>query len=233
MNLRVWAKFGLAAFLLAVTTLPARAGLVTVNRVDGVNFSYTAVDTNGVLTVTFDPASMVTKINGSVISPTLAATFAQLTLNTKPTIDDIPGLSLHFFPPLNSTQYGISTLTPPSAPNVVFNYSIAGGQNFADGLTLTGAVQLAPGSATTFTQGTTTYDFSAFQNVAFFTLSLGTQDTTGTLMNSVLAAGNGTFAGTGQFDQFITTTMIPEPASVVLLGIGGVVAVAARRRRKA
>ncbi len=230
MNLRVWAKLGLAAFLLALTTLPARAGLVTVNRVDGVNFSYTAVDTGGVLTVTFDPASMVTKINGSIISPTLPATFAQLTLTTKPTIDDIPGLSLHFFPPLNSTQYGISALSPP-ASNVVFNYSIAGGQNFANGLTLTGSVQLAAGSGTTFTEGGTTYDFSPFLNSAFYTLSLGTQDTTGTLMHDVLAAGNGTFSGTGQFDQFVS--VVPEPASVVLLGIGGVVTVVARRRRKA
>src|SRR5262249_10293631 len=126
MNLRVWCQLSLAASLLAVT-LSARAAVVPVSQVDGVNFSYTAVDTNGVLVVTFDPTSLVTKINGSVISPTLPATFAQLTLSPTQLTDDIPGLSGHFIPNLNTTKYGISSLTPPSAPNVVFDYSISFG----------------------------------------------------------------------------------------------------------
>ncbi|HEY7088451.1 MAG TPA: PEP-CTERM sorting domain-containing protein [Tepidisphaeraceae bacterium] len=227
MNLRVWRIFSLSASLLALTTLSARAAVVPVSQIDGVNFSYTAVDTNGVLVVTFDPTSLVTKINGSVISPTLPATFAQLTLSPTQLTDDIPGLSGHFVPNLNTTKYGISSLTPPGSPNVVFDYSISFGQVSANGLTMTGVDALDPASATTFTQGATTYDFSGFVNFNTYTLSLGTQDATGVLVYNVLKSGNGTFSGTGQFDQF--TQVVPEPASIVLLG--GVLTVVARRRK--
>jgi hypothetical protein len=173
--------------------------------------------------------NLVTKINGSVISPTLSSTFAQLTLSPTQLTDDIPGLSGHFVPNLNTTQYGITTLTPPGAPNVVFDYSISFGQASANGLTMTGIVALDAASATTFTQNSTTYDFSAFQSFATFTLSLGAQDATGVLVYNTLKSGNGTFSGTGQFDQFVTA--VPEPASIALLGIGGVLAVVARKRK--
>lgn len=218
------------ALLLGVNTLSARAAIVTANELDGVNFSYTAVDTNGILAVTFDPTSEVTKIDGSVISPTLPSIFAPLTLSPTELTNDIPGLSGHFTPSLNSTKYGISSLTPPGAPNVVFDYTISFGEAAADGLTMTGTVKLDPASATTFTEGATTYDFSPFKNSATYTLSLGAQDATDLLIYNTLNSGNGTFSGTGQFDQF--TTPVPEPASMgLLLGIGGLVAIAARRRR--
>ena len=228
MNLRLLGKFGLAALLLAISTLAVRAATVPVSQVDGVNFSYTAVDTNGVLTITFDPASFVTKINGSLISPTLPAIFAPLTLSPTLLTDDIPGLSGHFLPNLNTTRYGIPALTPPGAPNVVFDYTISFGQAAANGLTMTGVIALDPASATTLTQGGTTYDFSAFQNFPSFTLSLGTQDQTGTLIYDVLKTGNGTFSGTAQFDQF---AVVPEPATVMLLAFGGVLTIVARRRQ--
>jgi hypothetical protein len=230
MHFRAWHKFSLAAFLLAATTLSAHAGVVSVNQVDGVNFSYTAVDTKGTLVITFDTASSVTKVNGSLISPTLPATFAQMTLSPSILTDDIPGLSGHFTPNLNLTKYGISSLTPPGAPNVVFDYEISFGQVSANGLTMAGAIALDPASGTTFTQGGTTYDFSPFQSFTNFTLSLGTQDATGTLMYDVLKSGNGTFSGTGQFDQFAPPASGPEPASIALLGIGGLLAIARRRK---
>jgi hypothetical protein len=94
---------------------------------------------------------------------------------------------------------------------------------------MTGTLALDPASGTTFTQGATTYNFSPFQNFTSFTLSLGTQDATGVLIYDVLKSGNGTFSGTGQFDQFITPT--PEPASIMLLGIGGVLTIVLRRRK--
>jgi hypothetical protein len=218
------------ALLLGVTTLSARGAIITANELDGVNFSYTAVDANGVLTVTFDPASSVTKIDGSIISPTLPSIFAPLTLNPTLLTNDIPGLSGHFVPNLNTTEYGISSLTPAGAPNVVFDYQISFGQVAANGLTMTGTVELDPASATTFTQGATTYDFSPFENFATYTLSLGTQGADPTLIYDTLSSGNGTFSGTGQFDQF--TPPVPEPASMgLLLGVGGLVAIAARRHR--
>jgi PEP-CTERM motif-containing protein len=230
MHLCVSRKFGLGALCVALTGLSAGASVTVVNQVDGVNFSYTAVDTNGVLAVTFDPASAATKIDGSLISPTLPATFAQLTLSPSILTNDIPGLSGHFTPNLNTTKYGISSLTPPGTPNVVFDYSISFGQVSANGLTMTGAVALDPASSTTFTQGATTYDFSPFQSFASFTLSLGTQAADPTLIYDVLLSGNGTFSGTGQFDQFVTAT--PEPASIVLIGIGVLTVVARRRSSK-
>jgi hypothetical protein len=226
----MWHKLGFVALFLGVTTLSARAAIITANALDGVNFSYTAVDTNGVLAVTFDPSSLVTKIDGSIISPTLSSTFAQLTLSPTQLTDDIPGLSGHFVPNLNTTKYGITSLTPPGAPNVVFDYSITFGQVAANGLTMTGDVALDPASALTYTQGSTTYNFSPFNTFATYTLSLGTQDGTGVLIYNTMKSGNGTFSGTGQFDQF--TPPVPEPASMgLLLGIGGLVTMAARRRR--
>jgi hypothetical protein len=222
------AKFALATLAVAAAALPARADL-QVFKVDGVNFQYTAVDTGGVLKVTFtDPGSFVTQIN-NVVTP-IAAVFAQLTLSpTLLTPDVTPGTG-HFAPDVNQTQYGVTSLTPPGAPNVVFDYTISFGQVANNGLTMTGAVALDPASATTLTVGSTTYDFSAFANFVPFTLSLGTQDTTGTLVFDTLTSGNGTFIGTGQFDQ--AAPVVPEPASVLLLGIGGVMTAVVGRRRK-
>ena len=197
--------------LLAFATLSARAISVNVNQVDGVNFSYTATDVNGTLTITFDAASMVTQINSSLV-PTFPATFAQLTLSPTSLTDDTPGVSGHFTPNLNSTQYGITSLTPPTAPNIVFNYGISFGQAAHNGLTLNGSIGLASGSGTMFTEGSSTYDFSAFANPGNFTLTLGTTDPNNpndnTLLYNVLKSGNGTFTGTGQFDQ----TAAPSPA---------------------
>lgn len=207
---KMWGKFSLGASLLAVTTLSAAASVI-VNQVDGVNFRYSATDVNGTLTVTFDPSSLVTKINGSALSTTLPATFAQLTLNPTFLTDDISGQSGHFTPNLNSTQYGISSLTPPAAPNVVFDYGINFGQASGNGLTLNGSIGLDPASGTTFTEGTVTYDFSAFQNPGTFTLTLGTSDSTGLLLYNTLKSGNGTFTGTGQFDQIAAP--VPEPGT--------------------
>jgi hypothetical protein len=123
-------------------------------------------------------------------------------------IDDIPGLSGHCTPNLNSTHYRIGSLTPGSS-NVVFDYSISFGQASANGLTMAGVIALDPASGTTFTQGTTTYNFTRYKNFSTFTLSLGTQDATGTLIYDVLKSGNGTFSGTAQFDQF------PQPTAAL------------------
>jgi hypothetical protein len=230
MTSRILAKIGLAAFLVAATALPARAGTTTVDKLDGVNFQYKATDVNGVLSVAFtNPASFVTQINNTLIAP-IPATFATLTMSPTKLTDDIPGLSGHFTPNLNTTQFGLTSLTPAGAPNVVFDYSISFGQAAANGLSLTGAVALDPASATTLTVGTTTYDFSRFATFTNFTLSLGTQDLNDpTLLYDVLKSGNGTFEGTGQFDA--AAAVVPEPTSIVLFGISGLVGVLARRRK--
>jgi hypothetical protein len=226
MRRRVLAKLGLAAFLVVATALPAMAGTTKVDKLDGVNFQYTATDTNGVLTVGFtNPFNFVTQVNNGLI-PQIPAEFAQLTLSPTQLTDDIPGLSGHFVPNLNTTKYGITSLSPPGAPNVVFDYQISFGQVSANGMTLTGTVALDPASALTFTSNGTTYDFSDFKTFSTFTLSLGTQDPTGVLLYNTLKSGNGTFQGTAQFDQFV-----PEPSSMVLAGVCGLATVWVRRRR--
>jgi hypothetical protein len=226
MRRRTLAKLGLAAFLVVATALPAWAGTTFVNKLDGVNFQYSATDTNGVLAISFtNPFNFVTQVNDGII-PQIPAEFAQLTLSPTQLTDDIPGLSGHFSPNLNSTKYGITSLSPPGAPNVVFDYSITFGQAAANGLTLTGTVALDKASATTFTANGTTYDFSGFSTFSLFTLSLGTQDPTGTLIYDTLKAGNGTFKGSAQFDQFV-----PEPSSMVLAGVCGLATLWVRRRR--
>jgi len=231
MTSRILAKIGLATLLVAAAALPARAGTTTVDKLDGVNFQYKATDVNGVLTVAFtNPASFVTQINNTLVTP-IPAAFSTLTLSPTKLTDDMPGLSGHFTPLLNpTTQLGLTSLSPPSSPNVVFDYGIAFGQAAANGLTLTGVIALDPASATTLNVGSTTYDFSRFATFTNFTLSLGTQDLNDpTLLYDVLKSGNGTFVGTGQFDA--AAAVVPEPTSIVLFGISGLVGVLARRRK--
>jgi hypothetical protein len=152
-----------------------------------------------------------------------------LTLSPTYLTSDLPGLSGHFTPNLNTTQFGLTSLTPAGSPNVVFDYSISFGQAAANGLILTGAVALDPASSTTLTSGANTYDFGNFTNFTSFTLSLGTQDTTGTLIYDTLNSGNGSFTGTGQFDAAVAA--VPEPTSIALVGVCGLVTVLARRRK--
>jgi hypothetical protein len=229
METRTRVKLGLAALLLVVAALPARAGSTLVEKADGVNFQYSAVDTNGVLTVTFtnQSSNFVTLINNNLITPPIPAVFAQLTLSPTLLTDDIPGLSGHFIPNLNTTQFGLTSLTPPGSPNVVFDYTISFGQVAANGLTMTGVAALDPASATTLTFGSTTYDFRDFSTFGPFTLSLGTQDASNpTLIYDVLKSGNGSFVGTGQFN-----VAVPEPTSIMLVGVCGLAIVAVRRRK--
>jgi hypothetical protein len=229
MAIRVWAKLALAGLLAVAAAVPARAASTSVNKFDGVNFQYTATDTNGVLTVTFtNPANLVTQVNNTLVTP-IPATFSQLTLSPTQLTDDIPGLSGHFIPNLNTSQFGLPSLTPPGAPNVVFDYSISFGQASANGLTLTGVVALDPASATTLTNGADTFDFGSFANFTTFTLSLGTQDSADpTKLYDVLKSGNGSFTGTGQFDAAVT---VPEPTSIVLVSVCGLATFVARRRK--
>jgi len=229
MAIHMRAKLVLAAFLVAAAAFPAQAGTTSVNKFDGVNFQYTATDTNGVLAISFtNPSNFVTQINNALITPPIPATFGQLTLSPTKLTDDIAGLSGHFIPNLNTSQFGLPSLTPAGAPNVVFDYSISFGQASANGLTLTGVVALDPASGTTFTQGTDTFDFSNFANFTTFTLSLGTQDANPTKLYDVLKSGNGTFSGTAQFDAAVT---VPEPTSIVLAGVCGLATVVVRRRK--
>jgi PEP-CTERM motif len=230
MAIRTRARLGLAAFIVVAAALPARAGTTTANKIDGLVSQYTATDTNGVLVITFtNPFNSVAQVNNKLVPP-IPATFSQLTLSPTNLTDDIPGLSGHFSPNLNTSQFGLTSLTPAGAPNVVFDYSISFGQASANGLSLTGVAALDPASATSLTVGPNTYDFGGFSNFTTFTLSLGTQDSQDpTKLYDVLKSGNGTFIGTAQFDAAVA--VVPEPTSIVLVGVCALATVAARRRK--
>lgn len=232
MKNRTRAKLCLAVLLVVAFALPARAGSTAVDKVDGVNFQYTATDNNGVLSVTFTNSSsnFVTQINNTLV-PAIPAVFAQLTLSPTFLTPDVPGLSGHFVPNFpNSTQFGVTSLTPAGAPNVVFDYGISFGQASANGLILTGVIGLDPASATTLTVGSNTYDFGGFSSFSNFTLSLGTQDPNDpTAIYDILTNGNGTFTGTGQFDAAVA--LVPEPTSMALVCVCGMAVVAVRRRK--
>jgi hypothetical protein len=234
MKTRTRTKMGLALLLALAAALPTRAGTTNVNSFDGVNFDYTATDTNGVLVVTFvNPTNYVTKVNGTGLSLTNAipSAFAQLTLSPTLLTTTVPGISGFFTPNVNETQFGLTSLSPPSSPNVVFDYTISFGTASANSLSLAGALALDPASATTVTQNGTTYDFSDFTNFSNFTLSLGTQSSSDpTAIYDILSSGNGTFSGTGQFDA--AAAVIPEPTSIVLVGVCGMAVVAMRRRKE-
>jgi hypothetical protein len=222
MTRRLLAKLVLAAFMMTVTALPARAALITVTALSGVNLSFTATEMAGTIDFTFDSANLVSKANGSTISPPVPATFPDLILTTGPVTPITPPPNVGFTPAFNITSYGIEDFS-----GVVFDYIIALGTTNGNDLALTGTVFLDPASpSTTFTNGINTYDVSAFMTPAQFGFTF--TDQTGNLIN-MLTSGDGSINGTANFSQFTT----PEPSSIVLLGVGGLLSVVARRRRKA
>jgi len=232
MTRRILAKVALAVCMAVVAALPAQAATIQVTALDGVNLSYTATEVGGVIDVNFNSLNLVSKVNGNVIVP-LNATFSDLILVTGPVTAIPPPPNVMFNPAPVVNQYGIATLG-----GVVFDYVIGLGTTNSNNLSLTGVVFLDPASpASSFFDVVSgnTYDFSAFYagppgpsgsgpGQFFMSLNASVGDIIATLN-----AGNGTFAGSASFSQLL----VPEPSSMVLLGIGGLVSVVARRRRKA
>jgi hypothetical protein len=248
-------KLGLAAILVGVTALPARAGLVTVTEFDGVNISYTATVTplgggNDILTISYDVENLVTKINGSVVAPPLSSIWSAV---------GGPGNGDYTTVAENIAQAGDGsvnfTTSDPAAglgngggdigitddTGVVLNYLVNSGQTttagLVEGLNLGGTINLDtvnfPGNSSQLVVGSTTYDFSLFGSgssaVTSFIITLNSSQD---LIDSLLTGTPGTFSGTASFTA--VAMVVPEPTSVVLLGMGGVLTtLASRRRRKA
>jgi hypothetical protein len=226
MNVRVLVRLALAALFIVALALPARAGSTSVTSLDGVITSYSATvsDLGGgerSLAITFNDLNIVSRINGSSITPKLSADFPTY-LTTVVTLTPIVGgdaLSLASPP----GKFGVQNLS-----QVVFDYTPTTGTTSAggavQGLTLSGSVRLDSLSpATSLAAGAVTYDFSPFAgpNGAFTFTFNSANDIVGDLLS-----GSGTFTGSASF----SLVSVPEPATVVLFGLAGVVAVARRRR---
>lgn len=259
MTRRNLVKLGLAALLLAVTALPARAGLVSVTEVDGENIAYTATVTPlgggaGVLQIAFNGVNQVTTINGHVLMPFLNALWTGVafpgsnpsvnvyttTYQATPIVGGGGAISLTQLTvgPLGAAggDIGIQDDT-----GVVLNYQPTIGTSSVpsgtEGLVLQGAANIDtanfPTNPTTYTSGTNTYDFSPFLPGSNFltsiTISLASSQD---LIDALLSGSPSSF--TGNAAVTLTATAVPEPASASLLCVGGVIAtIVTRRRRKA
>ncbi len=179
---------------------------------------------NGTDTMSFQSSS-VTQINGSMISPSLTASFSNFTLNTTPTSTTSMG-----------TNYSVSAGTMSfsnGTQHVNFNIS-------KFNLTvLNHTTNIAVLSDTLQLTGTNTvlnnYNFNNFGsgsgNQGILSGSLVAVPT-GTNLNSVIQ-GDQDPLGTGSFAGGLTplVTNVPEPASLLLWGAVGVGGVWYSRRR--
>jgi hypothetical protein len=250
---RILTKLGLAAILVGVTALPAQAGLVTVSEFDGVNISYTATVTplgggNDILTIAYDVSNLVTKINGVVVSPPLSSLWTAVggsgdyTTVAEGIVQAGDG-SVSFTTSDVAGGHGNAggDIGITDDTGVVLNYLVASGDTTTpgtvEGLTLGGSINLDdvnfPGNPTTLTVGTTTYDFGLFGTAAnTLTSFIITLNSSNDIIDALLSGTPGTFSGSASFTAI--ATIVPEPASVVMLCMGGVITTfAGRRRRKA
>jgi hypothetical protein len=258
MTRRNLVRLGLTALLLAVMALPARAGMVTVNSFDGTNLDYTATVTTiaGVTTLAVDftadtSNNLITRVNGAAISPKLFSAWTAVggsgtytTTYTPPGTPNgsggvnfgLPDAALGLTPGQNGLAGGDIGVVDDTG--VVLNYlnnnGSTTGPGATEGLTLSGMIFLDkanfPGNPTSFTSGTNTYEFSnfAFGASGIMTSFIITLNSADNLLGAI-ESGSGTFGGTASFTA--VATFVPEPASVFLLGMGGIAGLAMRRRR--
>ncbi len=222
-----YSTYGLLLSVVLLTSLPAgsKASPVEVSSFAGTigGFSITP-NGNGTDTMSFQSSS-VSQINGSMISPSLTATFSNFTLHTTPTSTTSMG-----------TNYSVSSGTMSfsnGTKNVNFNIS-------KFNLTvLNSANNIAVLSDTLQLTGTNTvlnnYNFNNFGSGSGYQGVLSgslVAVPSGTNLNNVIQ-GDQDPLGTGAFAGGLNplVTNVPEPASLLLWGAVGFAGIWYSRRK--
>jgi hypothetical protein len=229
----------LAAFLMAAPS--AKADLVT--SADGVIPVYTVtVATGGApgpvgngVVLTFPFGELTTIINGVPVPPFVPTSFSSAALTIDSFVADVLATQYVF------TQVGAFTETITLAPpfgaggTATFALNVTQGQvdnSQANTLSLSGSKTLI-----SQTGDTSVFDFSPFLNGGTIDLTLNVSFPAGFNFNTALDVGTGTTIGSGSFSQNANPTVIPEPTSLALMGLGlpvvGLYLVRRRRLAKA
>jgi PEP-CTERM motif len=217
----------LAIGLLACSfgAMNATAGTVAVLS-DAGTFDFTlTANGSGNVSVTYSDVSL-TLINGAgFVGGPVAASLSGTDVKVTSTIS-APPLTVYSLsePALNSKTFGTDSGIVSSAS---LQYALSTAYAINPGfLNLSGAVTgvISPDLETTGLP-TTVYNFAPFGSGGTMAL---TYQSAGVNFASVIAHG-GTVVGSGGFSEITTTTAVPEPNSMALLGIGMTCYMAFRR----
>jgi hypothetical protein len=262
MTRRIWVKLGLAAFLLAVAALPARATPVPVTEFDGDNLAYSATvqtvlgveflqvtfaPANPQLTAPYNQSNIVSNINNTFVG-SLFSLWTSVGAGTNPGNTDPSPYTNPYVTGISGGNVGTDGFSPGSTGgdigvqddsgvvlNFLINFSTTSGVPGAEGLNLNGNVYV---DNVNFPTNPTTLTVGSttydFSPFLFGNTSYMTNITI--TLNSVSDLIGDIAAGMGTFQGTASfsasATAVPEPTSGLLLCMGGMIAGFASRQRR-